>query len=376
MPIEYAYPDRLSSADHSLQMAVLVAVVVMFLLPLAREIFRPGAMNWWDVWLGGFCLIAALCVPQAIETRALGRLRTELQLEPWMVAQIWTTNTWTSATALAYYTVLIHGGWLLSGALLCGSPRSYKVFQTLAVYLLPASYCCFPSLGHPHSVRDFSNCRNQFKQVMLALHNEQDDRGAFPPFVLGDTKTPRSWRVELLPFLDNQPLRNVYDEAQSWEAAPNEAIARKLIEPLTCPGNYRPRDSLQRYYTAVSGVVGPNTFFAEDGQTRRFQDCTDGTSNTIAIVEACGANIVWTEPRDLRLQEIEIGVNRPGFTRGLSRGLISSCHPHKRGGHVGLVDGTVRFVSEDVDPQLLREMLTINGGEPIQHDEHGQIRWK
>lgn len=110
MPIEYAYPDRLNSTDHFLQMAVLIAVVVMFFLPLAREIFRPGAMNWWDVWLGGFCLIAAFCVPQAIETRALGRLRTELQLEPWMVAQIWGTNTWTSATALAYYTVLIHGG--------------------------------------------------------------------------------------------------------------------------------------------------------------------------------------------------------------------------------------------------------------------------
>lgn len=46
----------------------------------------------------------------------------------------------------------------------------------------------------------------------------------FPPFKLGDVETPHSWRVELLPFLDNQPLRNVYDDAQSWEASPNDAF--------------------------------------------------------------------------------------------------------------------------------------------------------
>lgn len=376
MPTEFAYPERLCFADQSLQSMILAAVVVMFFLPLAREIFRPGSMNAWDVWLGAFSFIAALCVPQAIEHWALGRLRAELQMDEWIIRQIWMTATWTAAGNFAYYAMLIHGGWLLTGVLLSDSPRSYKVLQTIVVYLLPFPFCCVPSMGHPRDVWDFSKCHTEIHGVILALHMHEGDNSHFPPFKLSDAETPRSWRVELLPYMDQAPLRKTYEDTQLWNAPPNDGIAKKLVERLHCSGNYQLRDAQQRYYTAFAGVVGPNTFFAEDGHSRRFPDFTDGTSSTLAIVEACGANIVWTEPRDLRLSEIEIGVNRPGATRGTSRGLISSCHPHRRGGHVAFVDGSVRFISEDVDPELLAKLLTINGAEVAPLNERGEIRWK
>jgi hypothetical protein len=89
---------------------------------------------------------------------------------------------------------------------------------------------------------------------------------------------------------------------------------------------------------------------------------TDGTSNTIAVVEACGHPVVWTEPRDIDLDQQAVGVNLPGEQPGRSRGVVSSYH--HAGGHVGLADGSVRFVSEQIDPNVLRALLTATGGEP------------
>jgi len=92
------------------------------------------------------------------------------------------------------------------------------------------------------------------------------------------------------------------------------------------------------------------------------KDVTDGVSNTLAIVEACGLPVVWTEPRDVDLAEQRVGVNLPGDQPGRSRGVVSSYHP--QGGHVAMADGSVRFMSADIDPGVLRALLSATGGEP------------
>ncbi|HET6422190.1 MAG TPA: DUF1559 domain-containing protein [Planctomycetaceae bacterium] len=371
MPAQFPYPDQLSLSDRVLQMAVLVAAITVYVLPLIREICRSGPMNWRDGVMGFVCLGAALCLPQIIAMQAVARLRTESPLEPYFAQQIWSTTTWHWVSGLMGFAVLVHGGWLLFSFM-----PSHKLLRTTAVYLLPFSTCCFPPLGHPRYVSHLTWCRNQAKLVLLAMYNDNDQRGGMVPSVLDVDLAPRSWRVELLPYLDQAPLRNNYDVTQPWDAAPNAAFTKMKIEPWICPANYRPRDVAGRYFTAFAGVIGPNTFFAEGGKSRQLKDCTDGTSQTLAFVEACGANIVWSEPRDLHLSEIEIGVNRPGRTRGTSRGLISSCHPYTRGGHVGMADGSVRFLSEDADPKLLEALLTINGGEPVSPGKNGEFHGK
>jgi prepilin-type processing-associated H-X9-DG protein len=130
--------------------------------------------------------------------------------------------------------------------------------------------------------------------------------------------------------------------------------------PYFCPWSRSKSDIAGRRYSAYFGVRGPNTLFP-DGRGLNLRNVTDGTSNTIAIVEACGVPIVWTEPRDIDLAEQDVGVNLPGRQPGQSSGVISSYHP--AGGHVAMADGSVRFVSDQIDPQVLKAALTANGGE-------------
>ena len=97
---------------------------------------------------------------------------------------------------------------------------------------------------------------------------------------------------------------------------------------------------------------------------RSVPDFSKGTSNTVLLVECANSGIHWMEPRDLEFDRLDFTVNGP-TSRGQSDAArsagqgISSEHP---GGANSLFsDGHVGFVSADVAPEVLKEMLTIDG---------------
>jgi len=103
--------------------------------------------------------------------------------------------------------------------------------------------------------------------------------------------------------------------------------------------------------TAYFALVGPTTFFGEKGSRgTTFAEIRDGTSNTIAIVEAKRA-VPWTKPED-----IEYDADKPLPKFG-------GWHP---GGFIaGYGDGSVHFLSETLDEGTLRNLITRAGGELI-----------
>ena len=103
-------------------------------------------------------------------------------------------------------------------------------------------------------------------------------------------------------------------------------------------------------------IVGPETAFP-GAATTRFKDFADGSSNTVVMAEMSESGIHWMEPRDLDVDDMSLRVNDPG------RKCIRSKHPGVA--NVLLGDGSVRSVSEDIDPALLKAVLTIAGGEPV-----------
>ncbi len=117
--------------------------------------------------------------------------------------------------------------------------------------------------------------------------------------------------------------------------------------------------------------TGSSAFFpvptAGTGRERRFNDIRDGISNTAMLVEACGQNVVWTEPRDLDVDAVSLGVNLPGVRRGESAGLLSS---HDPSGAAAVLTGdcALAALSADTDPEVLKAMLTIDGGESVRFD--------
>jgi prepilin-type processing-associated H-X9-DG protein len=94
----------------------------------------------------------------------------------------------------------------------------------------------------------------------------------------------------------------------------------------------------------------------------------DGLSYTLMLTEACGQQIVWTEPRDVDMSVSPIGINLDGEVEGRSPGVASSYHP--TGCHVLFGDGAVRFLSRTIDPEVLKALITANGNETIDPSEY------
>jgi prepilin-type processing-associated H-X9-DG protein len=109
--------------------------------------------------------------------------------------------------------------------------------------------------------------------------------------------------------------------------------------------------------------MAPKGIWRNDRQPLPLGKIKDGSSNTIAVMEACGQNIVWNEPRDLDGTTTPAAINLRGKTRYDSPAMMSSLH--QGGAHVLLADGTVRFISQDIDPQTLKALVSADGGERI-----------
>ncbi len=230
----------------------------------------------------------------------------------------------------------------------------------LGFFLLAALWGLLGPLFDGPASRRPSQCRNNLKQIGLALHNYQSTYGLFPASQAGET--PVSWRVQVLPFIDEERLYGQYDLESPWDGRTNSPIARTEVRAFNCLTSPGSADSDKRYFTDYAMLTG-NGAFSQPDQPRPVDAVTDGLANTLAVTEVSGLNIVWTEPRDASLDEYEVGVNLAGDDQVSTKGILSGWHPG--GAHGLLADGAVRFLSEDIDPQVLKALTTIAGGEPV-----------
>jgi hypothetical protein len=190
---------------------------------------------------------------------------------------------------------------------------------------------------------------NNLKQMMLAMHNYHDARKVFPADVRDAQGKPLlSWRVLILPFVEENKLYQEFHHDEPWDSPHN----KKLIERM--PNIYRsPASKLtERGRTNYVGVVGQGTLFGEKkGLT--FRDIPDGSSNTIMLVEADDDHaVIWTKPDDLPLDPKQPNKGLGGLW-GDDSFLTALC------------DGSVRTLKRTIDPELLRRLFLRNDGKPV-----------
>ena len=104
-------------------------------------------------------------------------------------------------------------------------------------------------------------------------------------------------------------------------------------------------------------ITGKGTMF--DGPTPiRMKDITDGDSNTIMIGEMSFSGIYWSDPRDLNFDEMPLTIN--------DSVQVSLRSVHRGMANIAFADGSVHQISEKIDPEVLKSLITVAGGEQIQ----------
>ncbi|MEX1041953.1 MAG: DUF1559 domain-containing protein [Pirellulaceae bacterium] len=204
---------------------------------------------------------------------------------------------------------------------------------------------------HPVAYRRMASANN-LKHIGLALHNYHDTYSTFPSAYIPDEngKPMHSWRVLILPFFDGRnsdttSLHQAYDFDKPWDHPDNLKVAEQMPSVYASPHYPEHRKQGLTTYLAISsegtvlGTTKPSTF----------REITDGTSQTLMVIELLNRPVAWTEPVDISPDTILAQYARLADTV-------------QHGNQVLLADGSVRFIGKDQRRQDLEDGFYINDG--------------
>jgi hypothetical protein len=209
--------------------------------------------------------------------------------------------------------------------------------------------------GYQHHARSYGWFQNKMhlRELGLAMHEYAGVHGRFPPAVLysKDGKPLHSWRVLLLPYLD-EDLYKQFNLEEPWDSPHNI----KLLPRIPDVYRYVRRDgpTPPRNHTYYHVFVGKGTPF--EGTTGiPIEDFPDGRSETILIVEG-GEPVPWTKPEDIP------------FTEDHPFAKIATVSPY--GFESVFADGALHFIQNQVNESTIRALITRNGGEKVDSQDY------
>lgn len=194
---------------------------------------------------------------------------------------------------------------------------------------------------------------NNLKQMVLAMHAHHDVSKSLPAAAICDQagKPLLSWRVAILPYIEQDQLYRQFKLNEPWDSAHNKKLIPLMPAIYAVPAAPTDPKSGQTHYRVF---VGGGAAF-EWSKGYRFADIRDGTSNTIAIVEAA-QSVPWTKPDELIFSK---DAPLPKLGNFYGKGIFNA----------GLFDGTVRALPTNIPEATLRAYITRDGGEVIPFDD-------
>lgn len=310
--------------------------------------------------------------------------------------------------------------------------RAFTLIELLVVIAIIAVLVALllPAVQQAREAARRSQCKNQLKQIALAIHNYEGTHTSFPPgqIRLGFAAQPRvrgwSMFVQLLPYFDQEPLYNTWDFANPLtnETNGNTAV---ILPVLLCPS----ATLSQNPYTKSSGVKYALTSYGGNGGTQshppdltkgdgifagtgpaittpltvqhgliRIRDVTDGPSNTLLLGERSHYDPIYdtffasgntTNPMggwgywgpsggQLALSDLTMSSFAPINYR-VPAGLATMANTpeeilrinafgsqHVGGAHFALTDGSSRFISENIERATFRALSTRSGDDIVE----------
>jgi prepilin-type N-terminal cleavage/methylation domain-containing protein/prepilin-type processing-associated H-X9-DG protein len=246
-------------------------------------------------------------------------------------------------------------------------------------------------------------CSNNLKQMGLGMHNYHDTHQKFPAGT-NSGGNQLTWHVAILPFMEQGTLYNLFNlNASGWTA--NNAAAMHTVPTYFCPSGtvlesesggetYNNQRLPTTHYYGIMGPQGATPFggnyqfdadpaghggyakqgvlglFDKVGQ-RAFRDITDGTSNTLLLGE-----VSWNDAKCYRawhrgttgatgggVKNVKYAINTVPYNGSNNWNDTSFGSNHPGGAMFLLCDGSVRFVTENIDMAIYKGAASRDGGE-------------
>jgi len=205
-------------------------------------------------------------------------------------------------------------------------------------------------------------CTTNLRMIVLAFHNYHDIHTRFPAaWTVDEDGNPlHSWRVAILPYIEQSALYQKIRLDEPWDSEYNRQFHALCPPVFQCPRVVAGNPDIQRLgLTTYSIIVGPNAW-PEGDQRYTLPMITDGTSNTWAVVER-QQPVNWMDPTaELTQEEAEKGVNRT--TTG-----IAAPHPgpERHFTNVAFFDGSIRNLTENLSLNTVRNLVGRNTGRAV-----------
>jgi hypothetical protein len=197
---------------------------------------------------------------------------------------------------------------------------------------------------------DWQKSINNLKRIGVATHNYHDVNGVFPSDVTDAAGKPiLSWRVQILPYLEQDNLYKMFKLDEAWDGPTNKPLVEKL-PTVFAPVRVKTKVPGTTFY---QGFAGPGAMFDPDNRRIRMTTIFDGTSNTALVAEAAVA-VEWTKPADLKFDP-QKDLPRLGGQFDGEFALL-------------MCDGAVIKVKKDFDAATMKAAITRAGGEVITLD--------
>lgn len=206
--------------------------------------------------------------------------------------------------------------------------RGFTLIELLVVIAVIAILISLllPAIQNAREAARRTQCRNNLKQLVLAIHNYESQYSVLPASRLnpnveiednpGNESAYQSWTTLALPFIEQSSLQRLIDFDYAWSSLRNRPAVSQQLNVFLCPsapgsertdpnwvvgaaaGDYNSINEVKkRVYTDVFGIADPGSFsrsgVLRKGAQNRFRDVLDGTSNTIILAEVAGQPEIW-----------------------------------------------------------------------------------
>jgi prepilin-type processing-associated H-X9-DG protein len=198
--------------------------------------------------------------------------------------------------------------------------------------------------------------QNNLKQMAISLHNYHDVEMSFAPGLIAarDGQALHGWQTLILPYHEQKPLYDTIDMAKPWNNPSQKQAFTTKISVYEVPKPDLPREDPSGYalshYAANQHILGGT-------RKLKLDEITDGTANTILAGEAAGNYKPWGHPRNWRDPALGINATPDGFGS-----------PWPGGANVAMADGSIKFLSDKIAPEVLRALATPAGNEKLPED--------